>query len=62
MVAAYNQLDLSAGFNLTKQVTLSLNAQNLLDETYRQYNATPDRPTAFYKNGRTYVASLSFRL
>ena len=28
MVAAYNQLDLSAGFNLTKQVTLSLNAQN----------------------------------
>ncbi len=62
MVAAYNQLDLSAGFNLTKEVTLSLNAQNLLDETYRQYNATPDRPTAFYKNGRTYVASLSFRL
>ncbi len=62
MVAAYNQLDLSAGFNLTKQVTLSLNAQNLLDETYRQYNATPDRPTAFYKNGRTYVASLSFRM
>jgi len=62
MVAAYNQLDLSAGFNLTKQITLSLNAQNLLDETYRQYNATPDRPTAFYKNGRTYVASLSFRM
>jgi len=39
-----------------------VNAQNLLDETYLQYSSTRDRPSAFYKNGRTYVASLSFRL
>jgi iron complex outermembrane receptor protein len=62
MVAPYTQLDFSAGFNLTKQVTLSVNAQNLLDETYLQYNQTRDRPTAFYKNGRTFVASVSFRM
>lgn len=61
MVAPYSQLDFSAGVNLTKEITLSVNAQNLLDETYYQYNATPDRPTAFYKNGRTYAASVAVR-
>ena len=62
MVAPYNQLDASASLNLLDGVVLSVNAQNLLDETYRQYNATPDRPTAFYKNGRTFSAALSFRM
>ncbi|MDZ7281514.1 TonB-dependent receptor [Sphingomonas sanguinis] len=61
MVAPYSQLDFSAGLQLTKEITLSVNAQNLLDETYYQYNATPDRPTAFYKNGRTYAASVAVR-
>jgi len=62
MVAPYSQLDASASLNLTKGIVLSVNAQNLLDETYRQYNATPDRPTAFYKNGRTFAAAVSFRM
>ena len=62
MVAPYSQLDASASLNLLDGVVLSVNAQNLLDETYRQYNATPDRPTAFYKNGRTFSAALSFRM
>lgn len=62
MVAPYSQLDASASLNLTKGIVLSVNAQNLLDETYLQYNATPDRPTAFYKNGRTVSAALSFRM
>ncbi|MBJ6121878.1 TonB-dependent receptor [Sphingomonas sp. BT553] len=62
MVAPYNQLDFSAGFNITPQITLTVNAQNLLDETYLQYNTTRDRPTAFYKNGRTLAANVSFRL
>ncbi|WP_294237575.1 TonB-dependent receptor [uncultured Sphingomonas sp.] len=61
MVAPYSQLDFSAGVKLTDAITLSVNAQNLLDETYYQYNATPDRPTAFYKNGRTYAASVAVR-
>ncbi len=62
MVAPYNQLDASASLALTKGIILSVNAQNLLDETYLQYNATRDRPTAFYKNGRTFSAALSFRM
>ncbi len=62
MVAPYSQLDFSAGFNVTKAVTLTVNAQNLLDSTYTQYSGTRDRPTAFYKNGRTFVASVSFRM
>ncbi len=62
MVAPYNQLDASASLELTNNISVTVNAQNLLDETYLQYSSTRDRPSAFYKNGRTYVASLSFRL
>ena len=62
MVAPYSQLDASASLALTKGINLSINAQNLLDETYLQYNATRNRPTAFYKNGRTFSAALSFRM
>jgi iron complex outermembrane recepter protein len=62
MVAPYSQLDFSLGVKVIPAVTLSFNAQNLLDSTYLQYNATPDRPTAFYKNGRTFVGSISFRM
>ena len=62
MVAPYNQLDASASFNLNEKVTFSVQAQNLLDETYLQYSGTPDRPSAFYKNGRTFVGSISFRM
>ncbi|MEG8038423.1 TonB-dependent receptor [Sphingomonas sp. LR60] len=62
MVAPYNQLDASASLALTKNISLTVNAQNLLDETYLQYSGTPDRPSAFYKNGRTYVGSVTFRL
>ncbi|MGK6355496.1 TonB-dependent receptor [Sphingomonas sp. DT-207] len=62
MVGPYNQLDASVAFKLNDNVTLSAQAQNLLDETYLQYSGTPDRPSAFYKNGRTFVGSLSFRM
>ena len=62
MVAPYNQLDASASLALTKNISLTVNAQNLLDETYLQYSGTPDRPSAFYKNGRTFVGSVTFRL
>jgi iron complex outermembrane receptor protein len=62
MVAPYQQLDFSASYNLTDAISLTVNAQNLLDETYLQYNGTRDRPTAFYKNGRTYAASISYRM
>lgn len=47
MVAPYNQLDASASLALTKNISLTVNAQNLLDETYLQYSGTRDRPAAF---------------
>ncbi len=62
MVAPYNQLDFSASYEITDAISLTVNAQNLLDEAYIQYNGTRDRPTAFYKNGRTYAASISYRM
>ncbi len=61
MVAPYNQLDASVSFAVTPNITLTANAQNLLDETYVQYSGTRATPTAFYKNGRTYAGSVSVR-
>ncbi len=62
IVAPYNQLDASASLALTRNISLTVNAQNLLDETYLQYSGTPDRPSASYKNGRTFIGSISFKL
>jgi iron complex outermembrane receptor protein len=62
MVAPYDQLDFSASLAVNKLVTLTVNAQNLLDSTYIQYSGTRDTPTAFYKNGRTFAASISVRM
>ncbi|WP_335310806.1 TonB-dependent receptor [Sphingomonas phyllosphaerae] len=61
-VAPYSQLDASASLAVTKNISLTVNAQNLLDETYIQYNGTRDRPSAFYKNGRTFIGSVTFRM
>lgn len=61
MVAPYNQLDFSASYAITPNITLTASAQNLLDETYIQYAGTRATPTAFYKNGRTYAGSVSVR-
>ena len=58
---AYRELDLSASYNLTKNITLTANASNLLDETYYQYSATKSAPTALYKNGRLYSVSARFK-
>jgi iron complex outermembrane receptor protein len=60
-VAPYSQLDLSASVAVNQAITLTFNAQNLLDETYVQYSGTRDRPSAFYKNGRTFAGSLNVR-
>ncbi len=62
MVAPYQQLDFSTSYDVVEGVTVTLNAQNLLDESYYQYNGSRNRPTAFYKNGRTLAASVSYRM
>ena len=59
--AAYRELDLSVSYDLTKNITVTANASNLLDETYYQYSSTPSAPTALYKNGRVFSASARFK-
>ncbi len=59
---SYRQLDFSASVKFTQNITVTANASNLLDETYYQYSATPDAPTALYKNGRVFSLSASFKM
>ncbi|MGR4863308.1 TonB-dependent receptor [Caulobacter sp. LARHSG274] len=58
----YNQLDLSASYQFTDRMALTLNAQNLLDETYYSYSGDKAAPTAFYKNGRVLALSFSYKM
>lgn len=58
----YNQLDFSAAYKFTDRMSLTLNAQNLLDETYYSYSGSKDAPTAFYKNGRVLALSFSYKM
>ena len=58
----YKQLDLSASYEITKKIGISLSATNLLDQTYYQFSGNKDAPTGFYKNGRTIVLGMNFTL
>lgn len=57
---AYNQLDASLTVNVTEQVAVTAQAQNLLDETQYQYVGSADVPFAAYKNGRRFFAGVRF--
>ena len=59
---AYRQMDFSASVKLTKAITVTANASNLLDETYYQYSQTPNAPTDLYKNGRVFSLNASFKM
>ncbi|MDR7115427.1 TonB-dependent receptor [Caulobacter sp. BE254] len=58
----YNQLDLSASYQITDRMALTVNAQNLLDETYYSYSGDKAAPTAFYKNGRVLALSFAYKM
>lgn len=58
----YKQVDISASYQMTRNLSISLSATNLLDETYYQYSGSKDAPTAFYKNGRTLTVGMNFKL
>lgn len=57
----YTDLSASIGYDFTDNVSLSLDAMNLLNQTYFQYMKNPFRPAAKYTTGRRYMASLRFR-
>ncbi|HXO99358.1 MAG TPA: TonB-dependent receptor [Luteibacter sp.] len=58
----FRELDASVGYQVNDHIRVSLDATNLLDETYFQYDNTPSQPLNAYKNGRTYTLSLGFKL
>ncbi len=57
---SYNQLDASLTVNLTEQIAVTAQAQNLLDETQYQYVGSRDVPFAAYKNGRRFFGGVRF--
>ncbi|MDR6642597.1 iron complex outermembrane receptor protein [Luteibacter sp. 1214] len=58
----FRELDATVGYQLNDHIRLSLDATNLLDETYMVYNNTPAQPLNAYKNGRTYMVTMGFKL
>ena len=58
----YTQFDLSAHFDVTDQLSVYAKALNLLDETYYSFSSVTIAPTNFYKNGRQFMAGVSFRM
>ncbi len=50
----YSSLDASVSISVGKNVALTFDAQNLLDEQLYYYVGTPDVPRAVYDNGRTF--------
>ncbi|HYC96247.1 MAG TPA: TonB-dependent receptor [Sphingomicrobium sp.] len=59
---AYRQLDAQISYAINKNIQVTANASNLLDETYYQYSSDPRFPTSVYKNGRVYSLSATFRM
>ncbi len=46
--------------NVTEQIALTAQAQNLLDETQYQYVGNRNVPFAAYKNGRRFFGGVRF--
>ena len=59
---AYAELDAQISYQLNKNVQLTANASNLLDETYYQYHDDPRFPTSVYKNGRVFSFTATFKM
>ncbi len=57
----YAELGASFGYTFNENWSLSLDAQNLLDETYFQYLGDKEHIAGKYKSGRRYMATLHFK-
>ncbi|MBS7456219.1 TonB-dependent receptor [Coralloluteibacterium stylophorae] len=57
----YAELGASFGWTFNDNLSLSLDAMNLLDEEYFQYLGEKSLPAGRYKSGRRYMASLQFK-
>ncbi len=52
---SYGQWDASFGYNLTENISLTLEAINLTDEEVREFNTDENRLFSLYQNGRRFV-------
>jgi iron complex outermembrane receptor protein len=52
----------SLGYQINRNLAISLDALNLNDPTLKYYAANKDQPRAFYKNGRQYYLTLRMTL
>lgn len=62
MTDAFTQLDASVGYQINDRLRMSVDATNLLDETYYSYIGSKDHPYYLYKNGRAFMLSFNFKL
>ena len=60
-VDEYTQLDASASWQFTKQLQLTVYAQNLLDEDYYSYANVKQQIRSNYRTGRQLVAAIHFK-
>ncbi|HEY0180012.1 MAG TPA: TonB-dependent receptor [Dokdonella sp.] len=56
----YAEVDASATWRFTNQLSLNVSAMNLLNETYFEYLGSKELIAGKYKSGRRYMASLHF--
>ena len=61
-VDALRWLDASIGYHVNKQLTISLDANNLLDQDYHDYHNTPEQPRDVRRYDRTVGLSLRWKL
>jgi len=55
----YGQLDFSASYNISENISLTLEAVNLTDEEVVEFDGQPSRLMSIYKNGRRFVAGVN---
>jgi len=58
----YAQLDAAFGWRLTRNIELTAQILNMLDETHYEYAGDESRLLNLYKNGRRYFAGVRFSL
>lgn len=58
---AIGSMDGSFAWNVTPQIALTFEAQNILDEEITQFAGDPIRPRAVYDNGRALFAGVRYR-
>ncbi|MFT4248429.1 MAG: TonB-dependent receptor [Pseudomonas sp.] len=61
MTAAYTNLGLAVSYQFTPSLQLDIDASNLLDEEYYNYNGSTREPMSIYKSGRIFDATLRFK-